>query len=63
MCVLVVLLGVVLFTRAFLNAKDAQAEAAAGALYSTFFIAAYVLARCGEKLSQVLLSHGRRRDR
>jgi len=63
MCVFVVLLGVVLFTRAFMNAKDAQAEAAAGALYSTFFIAAYVLARCGEKLSQVLLSHGRRRDR
>lgn len=63
MCVFVVLLGVVLFTRAFTNAKDANEEAAAGALYSTFFIAAYVLARCGEKLSQVLLSHGRRRDR
>jgi len=57
------LLGVVLFTRAFTNAKDANEEAAAGALYSTFFIAAYVLARCGEKLSQVLLSQGRRRDR
>jgi hypothetical protein len=60
-CVLVVLVGVVLFTRAFLQAEDPTREAAAGAVFATFFIAAYVLARCGEKLSRLLLSHSRRR--
>ncbi len=63
MCVLVVLAGVVLFTRAFLAAKDGREEAAAGAVFSTFFIGAYVLARCGEKLSRLLLAHARRRLR
>jgi hypothetical protein len=62
-CVLVVLAGVILFTRAFLNAKDAHEEAAAGAVFSTFFIAAYVLARAGEKLSRLLLARSRRRSR
>ncbi len=63
MCVLVVLVGVVLFTRAFLAAKNATEEAAAGAVFSTFFIGAYVLARCGEKLSRLLLAISRRRSR
>jgi hypothetical protein len=63
MCVLVVLAGLILFTRAFLTAQDAAAEAAAGAVFSTFFIAAYVLARCGEKLSRLLLAYARRRSR
>lgn len=63
MCVLVVLAGMILFTRAFLTAKDATEEAAAGAVFSTFFIAAYVLARCGEKLSRLLLAYARRRSR
>jgi hypothetical protein len=63
MCVLVVLAGVVLFTRAFLTADSASEEAAAGAVFSTFFIAAYVLARCGEKLSKLLLTSARRRSR
>jgi hypothetical protein len=62
-CVLVVLAGLILFTRAFLTAQDPAAEAAAGAVFSTFFIAAYVLARCGEKLSRLLLSYARRRSR
>jgi GYF domain 2 len=63
MCVLVVLAGVVLFTRDFLIAKDPAEEAAAGAVFSTFFIGAYVLARCGEKLSKLLLAISRRRSR
>ncbi len=63
MCGLVVLAGVVLFTRAFSNAKDAHEEAAAGAVYSTFFIGAYVLARCGEKLSRLLLERTPRRPK
>jgi hypothetical protein len=62
MCVLVVLAGVVLFTRAFLAAKSPAEEAAAGAVFSTFFIGAYVLARCGEKLSNLLSEIARRRS-
>ena len=63
MCVLVVLAGGVLFTRAFMIAKDPTEEAAAGAVFSTFFIGAYVLARCGEKLSKLLLAISERRTR
>jgi hypothetical protein len=62
-CVLVVLAGVILFTRAFLSTKDPGEQAAAGAIFSTFFIAAYVLARTGEKLSRLLLTGSRRRSR
>lgn len=62
-CVMIVLVGAVLFTRAFLAAKDATEEAAAGAVFSTFFIGAYVLARAGEKLSRLLVSMSRRRSR
>ena len=53
-CVLVVLLGMVLFTQAFLKAETPGDEAAAAAVFATFFIGAYVLARCGEKLSRLL---------
>ena len=63
MCVLVVLVGVVLFTRAFLVAKDASEQAAAGAVFSTFFVAAYVLARCGEKMCRLLVQIAQRRMR
>lgn len=62
-CVLVVLAGLVLFTRAFLKASDANQEAAAAAVFATFFLAAYVLARAGEKLSRLLLARSRRRLR
>ena len=53
-CVLVVLTGMVLFTRAFLKAETTADEAAAAAVFATFFIGAYVLARCGEKLARLL---------
>jgi hypothetical protein len=59
-CVLVVLLGMVLFTRAFLKAETPEAEAMAAAVFATFFIGAYVLARSGEKLSRLLLSRRKR---
>ncbi len=62
-CVLVVLVGVVLFTRAFRNAETPGEEAAAGAVYAAFFVAAYVLARCGEKVGQLLLARTRRRGK
>jgi hypothetical protein len=60
-CVLVVVVGIVLFTRAFMLAADANQEAAAGLVFATFFLGAYVLARCGEKLSRLLLAYARRR--
>ena len=63
LCVLVVLVGVVLFTRAFLRADNAAEEASAGAVFSTFFVAAYVLARSGEKLCRLLMNYTRRRPR
>jgi hypothetical protein len=63
MCVLVVLAGVILFTRAFLIAQGPAEEAAAGAVFCAFFIGAYVLARCGEKLSKLLLANSKRRSR
>jgi hypothetical protein len=62
-CVLIVLVGALLFTRAFLAARDAVEEASAAAVFSTFLIAAYVLARCGEKLSRLLITLARRRPR
>ena len=58
-CVLVVLTGMVLFTRAFLKAETATEEATAAAVFATFFIGAYVLARSGEKLSRLLLRRRR----
>ncbi len=61
-CVLVVLVGIVLFTLAFMHAGDASEEAAAGLVFSTFFLGAYVFAHCGEKLSRLLLTYARRRS-
>ena len=55
MCILTVLIGAVLFSRAWMRAAGPAEELAAGALYSTFFIGAYVIARCGEKLSNLIL--------
>ncbi len=63
LCVFVVLVGVVLFTRAFMRATNATEEASAGAVFSTFFIAAYVLARSGEKLCRLMVNYTRRRPR
>jgi hypothetical protein len=63
LCVLVVLVGLVLFTRAFLAAHQPAELAEAGAVSCTFFVAAYVLARAGEKLSRLLLNLSRRRGR
>ena len=61
-CVLVVLIGVALFTVAFLRAKNASDSASAGVVFGTFFVAAYVLARAGEKASQLMLAWLRRRE-
>jgi hypothetical protein len=60
-CVLVVLVGIALFTGAFLRAKTPTESAAAGVVFVTFFIAAYVLARAGEKASQLMIAYLRRR--
>jgi hypothetical protein len=58
-CVLVVLAGMLMFTRAFLVADEPGEEAAAAAVFATYFIGAYVLARSGEKLSRLLLRRRR----
>lgn len=63
LCVLVVLSGLILFTRAFLVPHEPAELAEAGAVSCTFFVAAYVLARTGEKLSRLLLNASRRRQR
>jgi len=63
LCVLVVLGGLILFTRAFLISHEPAELAEAGAVSCTFFVAAYVLARAGEKLSRLLLNASRRRQR
>lgn len=63
LCVLVVLCGLVLFTREFMTADTPDKEAAAAAVFGVFFIAAYVLARAGEKLSRLLRTVARRRSR
>ena len=60
-CVVVVLFGVALFTVSFLRAKDATESASAAAVFVTFFVAAYVLARAGEKASQLILAYLRRK--
>ncbi len=64
MCVLVVLLGGVLFLIAILRAgSDNQQAGAAGAVYMTFFIGAYVIARAGEKVSQLMAAYLQRTKR
>jgi hypothetical protein len=62
-CVLVVLVGMVLYIRAFLTARTPSEEAAAAAVFATFFVGAYVLARCGEKLARLVETRVRRRSR
>ena len=53
-CGFVILVGGVLFMLALANAKDAGERTAAGATYSAFFIGAYIVARAGEKLTEIL---------
>jgi len=60
-CVLVVLVGIALFTGAFMRANTPTESAAAGVVFVTFFIAAYVLARAGEKASQLMIAYLRRK--
>lgn len=61
-CVLVVLLGGLLLTITIIRTKDTQQEAAAGATYAALFLGAYIVARAGEKLSQLLLARDRPKD-
>jgi hypothetical protein len=60
-CVLVILLGGLVFTWARFRAKNAGEEAASATIFSMFFIGAYVVARAGEKISQLVLAHVERR--
>jgi hypothetical protein len=56
-CALVVLFGGVQFALAWKRSASAQEQAAASAVYAAFFIGAYVVARAGEKISQLLVDH------
>lgn len=56
-CVAIVLFGGILFARALLRAQSADEEIAAGAIYSTFFIGAYVVARAGERVAALVQAH------
>ena len=60
-CVLVILFGGLVFTWARLRATSTSDEAASATVFSMFFIGAYVVARAGEKISQLLLAHVERR--
>jgi len=53
-CSFVVLVGGVLLTRAMLKSQDSAELAAEGATYAAFFIGAYIVARAGEKLADLL---------
>jgi len=55
-CLAVLLVGGLLFLMTLAGSESAPQEAAAGAVFSTFFIGAYALARCVEKLSAVFAS-------
>lgn len=61
-CILVVLLGGLVFTWSRLCAKSVEDEAASAAVFGMFFIGTYVVARAGEKISRLVLAHleGRR---
>jgi hypothetical protein len=60
-CVLVILFGGLVFTWARFRAKDPSDEAHSATIFSMFFIGAYVVARAGEKISQLILAHVERR--
>lgn len=62
-CIAIVFFGGLLFTRAFVTAETAADEAAAAAVFSTFFIAAYVVARAGERVAALLQAYFERRRR
>jgi hypothetical protein len=60
-CIAVVFLGGLLFTAALMRAEDAAEEAAAGAVFASFFVAAYIIARAGERIAALLQAHFERR--
>jgi hypothetical protein len=60
-CVLVILLGGLLFTWGRLRAHTHAEEAASATIFGTFFIGAYVIARAGEKISGLVLKYSESR--
>jgi len=58
-CVVVILLGGILLAVTIVRTSDTQEEAAAGATFSALFVGSYILARAGEKISQLLLARDR----
>jgi len=61
-CVLTVFAGGLLFVVRLVQTEDIAARASIGGLYAAFAIAAYVVARAGEKVAQLILVHAERSD-
>jgi hypothetical protein len=53
-CVMVILLGSILFAMARSKAQTPTDEAAAAVVLAMYFVGSYVAARAGEKLSRLL---------
>lgn len=58
-CVLVVLLGGVLLMVTIVRTNDAQQEAAAGVTFAALSLGAYILARAGERILQLVAARDR----
>ncbi len=54
---LVILFGGLVFTWVKIKGKDSTEQAAWATIFGMFFIGAYVIARAGEKISQLVLAH------
>ena len=61
-CVMVLLLGGILFAMARLRAQTPTDEAAAAVVFATFFLGSYIAARAGEKLSLLLQQYVEHRE-
>ena len=55
-CALIVFLGGISFTLDYLRARGEAQQAATAAVFTTYFVGAYVIARAGEKIAQLLSS-------
>ena len=60
-CIAVIFLGGLLFTVALMRAENVAEEGAAGAVFATFFVGAYIIARTGERVAALLQAYFERR--
>jgi hypothetical protein len=60
-CIATVFLGGILFAVELANAENAAEEAAAAVTFATFMIAAYIIARAGERVAYLVQVYFERR--